>query len=388
MTVKNSQGKVYYGMHFYPGVAEYQEPDKEPYRVFLNEDTIRSMDPSFAGRPIFVEHVDEVEENIDELRKEADGWVIESFFNSADGKHWVKFIIVSERGEKAIQRGMRLSNAYIPKTFASGGLWNGVQYAKEVTGGEYEHLAIVRNPRYEESVIMTPEKFKSYNEDKKIELTRLSNSKDKEKGKSPMKWFKREEVKNALDPNLSVLLPKSKREVTITELVNEADELAEKKKANNLEADHSHMVKLHDGSMCNVGDLLAKHQTLSHELDKLKGDPDKEEMENESEEDKDSMANEDDDKDDKDESSKKKSNQSDSADSDEGGEEDEDEEAEAQAAQKKKNDIAAAQKKKEEAKAKAERLRNANSRTDADEEARVEFSGDQVARGKSRYGSN
>jgi hypothetical protein len=135
----NSKGQIFYGMHFYPGVAEYEDPEEGPFRVFINENTIRNMGPSFAGRPIFVDHVDEVDDNLEELHGKEDGWVIESFFNAADGKTWAKFIVVSERGLTAIRRGYKLSNAYIPKSFSDGGLWNGVTYKKEVTAGEYEH---------------------------------------------------------------------------------------------------------------------------------------------------------------------------------------------------------------------------------------------------------
>src|SRR5690606_38544515 len=116
----------------YPGVAEYKEPGKDPFRIFLNEDTIRAMGPTFAGRPVFVLHADEVAEDVDELKQEADGWVVDSFYNEADGKHWVKFLVCSKKAEEAIAKGYRLSNAYIPKSFGKGGEWNGVSYNKEV----------------------------------------------------------------------------------------------------------------------------------------------------------------------------------------------------------------------------------------------------------------
>lgn len=367
-------------MHFYPGVAEYQEPGKDPYRVYLNEDTIRSMDPTFAGRPIFVEHVDEVDSDIDELRKEADGWVIESFYNSADGKHWVKFIVVSERGERGIRNGMRLSNAYVPRSEKNGGLWNGVQYAKEITSGEYEHLAIVKNPRYEESVIMTPDEFKQHNEDKIVELKRLSNSKDERKSnKMAFKIFKKSKVENAIDPDLSIVLPKSARELTITQLVNEMDEMEEKKKANNVEADHSHMVKMHDGSMCNVGELLEKHKALHDELESMKGKNENEEesdLKTESvdvDSESDTEMENDDSGDDK--SAKKKALEL--------AEHEEKEIVEA----KKKNDIVLAQKKAA-AKKKADAVRNAHINNSLEETQVIEFSADQVERGKARYGSN
>jgi hypothetical protein len=267
--LKNAKGKIFYGMHFYPGVAEYAEANREPFRVFLNEDTIRSMDPTFAGRPVFVHHVDEVNQDVDQLREDADGWVIESFFNQADGKHWVKFIVVSEKGERAIKNGMRLSNCYIPKSYQPGGLWNGVEYAKEITGGEYEHLAIVPNPRYEESVIMTPEEFKKYNSDKMVELTRLANTNEREGKGMALKLFKRAKVENATDiEGLVVVLPKSGREVALTDMVTELDAHEAAKK-------EQRMANAGDGVMMGkekmtVGDLVAKHQAMCDEMDAYK----------------------------------------------------------------------------------------------------------------------
>lgn len=226
--LENSKGEIFYGMHFYPGVAQYDDPEQS-YRVFVNEDTIRKMNPTFAGRPVFVEHVDEVDNDVDTLRNDADGWVIESFYNAADGKTWAKFIIVSDRGLAAVKQGYRLSNAYIPTLAETKATWNGVDYQRVVTGGEFEHLAIVTNPRYDESVIMTPDEFKAYNENLKSELVRLANSKGK-KEKTPMKLniFRRLKVENSKEVNfdgLVVRLPKSKKDMSLTAIVEEYDKI-------------------------------------------------------------------------------------------------------------------------------------------------------------------
>lgn len=370
--LQNAQGKVMYGMHFYSGLAQYEEPGKEPYRVYLNEDTLRSMDRSFAGRPIFVEHVDEVETDINELRKEADGWVIESFYNAADGKHWVKFIIVTDKAERAIQNGMRLSNAYMPKSFSKGGLWNGIPYAQEITGGEYDHLAIVRNPRYEESVIMTPDEFKAYNENLQIELKKLANSTDqKGAAKMGLNFFKKAKVDNSIDfESLSVVLPKSKKEMSISDLVTEMDVIK------NMQgyANGDHMVKLHDGSEMKVSELIDKHKAMNEEMSKMKDEMEHEsgaegaevdsesspEMKDNDEAAKDKAMNDEDDK-----AAKKKA---------------------LELADHEDKEIEAAKKKN--AAIKAAKLRNARELDLTEEVQIIEFSGDQVARGKQRYGSN
>lgn len=374
MKVLNSQGKIYYGMHFYPGLAEYREEGKDPYRVYLNEDTIRSMGPTFAGKPIFVEHVDGVEENIDELRKEADGWVIESFYNAADGKHWAKFIITSSRGEKAIANGLRLSNAYFPVgTFGPGGQWNGIDYSKQILNGEYEHLAIVRHPRYEESVIMTPEQFKEYNDNHAVELKRLANSKDEKGKKMKLGFFKKTKVENAIEGDMSIVLPKSKREITVEQLVTEADERAVKNEGNEGLADMSHKVKMHDGTHMNVGDLMAKHKAVCDELEAMKKPKEENEEEPESDlsmsdggVDSESVPEMQNEEDDEDAVEKKKKMDAD----------------------KKANEEKADKEKKANAKKKADTLKNAHLRNAVEEVAVVEFSDTQVARGKAKYGSN
>ena len=380
--LKNSKGKIYYGMHFYPGVAEYQE-EQGAFRVFLNEETIRKMGPSFAGRPVFVEHVDGVEESVDELRKDADGWVIESFFNAADGKHWVKFIVVTERAERAIQNGMRLSNAYFPTgSYGPGGQWNGVDYQKQILNGEYEHLAIVRHPRYEESVIMTPEQFKEYNDNLKVELERLANSKDERNGKMKILGWKKTKVENALDSELVIVLEKSKREVSVGDLIKEADDRAVKNEGNEGLADMSHKVKLHDGSYCNVGDLLAKHKAMSDEMEKMKQEGDTDELDGEGGNGSEDVENEE-----IDAGGIEEETDSESVPEMQNEEEEEDEEAKKkkEMADKKKNAL----EKKRLAKEKADKLRNAPDRVanGVDEGQVVEFSTDMVARGKSRYGS-
>jgi hypothetical protein len=426
MMIKNSKGTVYYGLHFYPGVAEYQEEGKEPYRVFLNEDTLRKMDPTFAGRPIFVEHVDEVDPDLNVLRKEAEGWVVESFFNASDGMHWVKFMTVTDAADRAIRNGHRLSNAYIPKSFKDGGLWNGVSYAKEITDGEYEHLALVKNPRYEESIILTPDEFKQYNDEKVLELKKLANSQEK-RTKMKFSFFKKTKVENAFDPELQVVLPRSGKSVSISKLINDAYEkdqdpaMEEHKlkgsKDGESAKDHAmanveHMVKMHDGGYMKIKDMMNKYKAMNDDLEDLKkkkedkaekeldlevepsdvdaegdlhNDPDsehdlndhemdvskvehEEELKDSLEHPEDVVHDEDDDKD-----AKKKALQL-----------VEHEEKEIEAA-KKKN----LKKKNELAREKASRLRNADVRAFQNDAAAptLELSYDKVVRGKDRYGS-
>lgn len=261
---EGAKGAIFYGLHAYPGVAEYQDlfargdGSERPGRIFLNEATLRQMDPTFAGCPVFVMHADDVEQDIDKLRGEADGWVVESFFNQADGKHWVKFIVTSERGEEAIRQGFKLSNSYGADKLGKGGVWNDVSYDAEVLEGNFEHLALVPVPRYNESIILTPEKYKEYCSEKELEIQRIANGSDKPMG---LKLFKRTKVENSAAVDLEgtiVELPKSKKEYTLLQIVNKADD--HEMQAGMAHPDH--LVDLGEGKKMTVKDLSNAYKAM------------------------------------------------------------------------------------------------------------------------------
>lgn len=261
MSVRNARTmpEVYYGLHMVEGTAEYAEPGKTPTRIYIGEDTIKNMNPSFQGKPVYVDHVDEVD--LDNIQEEADGYVIDSFYNKSDGKNWCKFLVVSDKGKAAIRNGWRLSNCYIPNTFGSGGENHGVAFSKEVMSAEYEHLAIVKDPRYEESIILTPEQFKEYNAEKEAEIMRLANSKENQKEKKMgFKLFKKTKVENSADiEGMSVRLEKSGKEMLLSDVVTEYDKIMNMHGYANAE----HMVKVGENEM-SVGDLVKKHVKMSN----------------------------------------------------------------------------------------------------------------------------
>jgi hypothetical protein len=345
--------------------------------VLINEDTAKDMDSTFDGAPVYVHHVEDVDFSDPNLRMEADGWVLKSFYNKADGKHWAEFIVVSEKGIDAIvNKKWKLSNAYKPKELRAGGQWHGVDFAKEITQGEYEHLAIVPNPRYTESIVLTPEEFKSYNADKEIELSKLKNSKENTiMGK--FTFFKKARLENSSDiETMSVTLPKSKKEISIEQLINDADAIEMKHDDDDMAKEHHHvMVGEHK---MKVNDLVAKHLELKkmhddckNELEELKkkhdvgdgGDVDHK-LEPEEPKKNDEVPAE---------VVKEKKN-------DEAGDDEE--------AKKKALELAAHEDKELKAKKNANFNKLKNAQHDARlQEVRIDLSEDKVARGVSRYGS-
>lgn len=167
----------YYARHIKEGLVHYLENGKDVLYLVKN-DALKKMNESFDGKPIYVRHVDRVD--MDNLREQADGYVVKSFYNEFDGAWWTEMLVVSDKGHEAIKKGWAVSNCYSPTEYGAGGSYHDIDYQREIKNGEYEHLAIVPNPRYEESVIMTPEEFKEFNEGKKQEIEKLKNSKENE----------------------------------------------------------------------------------------------------------------------------------------------------------------------------------------------------------------
>ena len=177
--MKNSKDfpKRYFARHIKEGLVHYRSKDGGDELYLVKDEELKKMNPSFEGKPIYIRHVDEV--NTDTMKNDAVGYVVKSFYNEFDGAWWAE-IIADDEAQGYIEKGWAVSNAYLPTELGSGGVYHDINYLKEIKNGEYEHLAIVDNPRYEEAVIMTPDEYKAFNEGRKAELEKLKNSKENE----------------------------------------------------------------------------------------------------------------------------------------------------------------------------------------------------------------
>lgn len=371
--------KVYYGLHMAEGVAEYEE-NGQPSRIFISNEVINKMSPTFEGKPVFVEHQDT---DMDRLQEQADGYVINSFFNKADGRHWVKFIVVSDRGHQAIQNGWTLSNCYEIDSSGNGGRWHNVEFDQEVTGGEFDHLAIVQNPRYEESVILTPEEFRTHNAKKESELSVLYNSKRKGKPVG-FKLWKKEKVENAADMEGVIVELDDGTETTISDMISAVKlanekkkseaEAAKKKKKNEVSKDEK--VKVGDTEMT-VGELISAYQTL---VKKHTTSEDDSTAENESDDSDDSESEDEKRKRREREKMESAKNEEDTAENASDDDDDDEDRRKEKKSDKKANE-------KREKIERAEKLRNAGPDKSKVEPVYVDTALDQVERGRARYGS-
>lgn len=223
-------GKVFFCRHMVQGVAGYQDEN-----IFVSNDTIRGMCKSFEGKPVYIDHQETDLENL----QDADGFVVRSFYNENDGWFWAEIMAVSDEAHEAISKGWMVSNAYIPTKWGSGGTYLNVPYDGEVLGGEFTHLAIVPNPRYEDATIMTQEEYKTYNAEKTVQNGELKNSKEKETKKGKIMFWKKTEVKNSdgLDVENTFLTLENGQDVSIAEMVNAIEKGDEDKEEKTNEED-------------------------------------------------------------------------------------------------------------------------------------------------------
>lgn len=248
--------KIFYCKHIAPGVCAYEDET-----ILIGEDALKEMDKSFAGKPIYVNHQ---KVNLENLQEEADGYVAESFYLPEDGCHWAKMIIVSDKGQEAIRKGWKVSNAYVPDEFGIGGEWHNIPYNREVMKAHYTHLALVENPRYEEAKVLTPEDFKQYKEEKRAQLNALENTKGE--GKS-MKWklFKKAEVTNSDDLSKVMVELSNGSAVSIGEMVNSVEEKIkaeeEEKSAKKNEDEVLEKVVKVNGEDIKVADLIKEYES-------------------------------------------------------------------------------------------------------------------------------
>lgn len=250
--------EVYYAKHMQEGVVSYPE-DKEIN--YLSNETLTEMAKTFDGKPVLVKHQ---EIDLDHLKEQADGYVVDNFYNKYDGWWWVKFIAVSDEAKNAIRQGWKVSNCYINFQRGQAGTKHGVHYDCELLHPEYEHLAIVENPRYEESIILTEDEYNDYINNLKSKLNRRINSKEKHMFKLFQKKVNEVEVDDMyveLGNGESMLLTEA---LDKFEALKKEDADAEEK-ANRKMCNSEDEVTLHDGSNVKIKDIVERLNKCNEE---------------------------------------------------------------------------------------------------------------------------
>lgn len=119
----------------------------------LEKDTIDKFIYGFVGCPVIIDHKDITNEN---AKDERVGVISKVWFNETDGWFWVEGVIFDEKAISLINDGYNVSCQYEISEYANNvgkKLHNGNPFDKVILNGKPEHLAIVKNPRYENAMI-------------------------------------------------------------------------------------------------------------------------------------------------------------------------------------------------------------------------------------------
>ena len=145
--------------------------------LLLGKETIDAFIPSFIGKPVVIKHVEVSKDNFLDL---AVGYITAIYFNALDGWYYVDFLVTHDEGHKKMDEGWGVSCFYKAKKTDAGGTHHNIPYDGEIISGEGEHLALVKNPRYEDCLMVVNEQPAIlYNEKRFLEIHNQSTE-DKE----------------------------------------------------------------------------------------------------------------------------------------------------------------------------------------------------------------
>ena len=142
------KGRRFVSRFIEPGVAHYQEFGD----VLITKETLDKFINTMIGCPVIIQHKDIDDQNVDDERV---GVVSKVWFNETDGWFYCEGIIWDKQAIDLVKnQDWNVSCTYDfdsdnqPKTH------NGKQIDREFTDGEFLHLALVPNPRYERANIV------------------------------------------------------------------------------------------------------------------------------------------------------------------------------------------------------------------------------------------
>lgn len=247
-----------------PGVVMYADVGM----VLVRKDVLDKMANSFVGKPVInADHRDVTPEDF--TKGNVQGIINSVWFDPKDAMYHAAYQVWDQPTLKNIKDGFRVSCAYRVTRWGASGIHNNVPYEREVLDGEYTHLAIVANPRYDG--------VKIYN--------------DKGAKTMTLKWIKKLLGADGKEMENSVEIESSKsvvdvegKEVPLDNLINAFKEAEAKKKAalDSKGPALTDMIDV-DGRKVAVSDLLNAYKAKNAEEDeekKKKEAKDKEDREN------------------------------------------------------------------------------------------------------------
>lgn len=180
---KIKTAEVFYARHITHGISKYKNGN-----VLITKPVLDEMNDSFSGKPVVITHQDW-------QKQEPVGYVVKSFYLPQDGYFWVEFIISDKKALEFIKsKNFKVSNGYITTASGVGGKFHDIEYVEEVLGGEFVHLALTKEPKFSEAIILDKAEFKEFRN--KLEtIDNKFNEREEEMG--IINLFKKTKVDNS-----------------------------------------------------------------------------------------------------------------------------------------------------------------------------------------------
>ena len=142
------KGRKFISRFIEAGVAHYRDFGD----VLITKETLDKFINTMIGCPVIITHKDIDDNNAD---KERVGVVSEVWYNSADGWYYCSGIIWDKKAIDLVKnQGWSVSCTYDFESDNQAKTHNGKKIDREFTNGEFLHLALVDNPRYERANIV------------------------------------------------------------------------------------------------------------------------------------------------------------------------------------------------------------------------------------------
>ena len=144
----NGKGRKFVSKFIEPGVASYEQFGD----VLITKETLNKFINTMVGCPVIIKHKDITDKNAD---KERVGVVSDVWFNEQDGWFYCSGIIWDKQAIDLVKnQGWNVSCTYDFESDKQEKTHNGKKIDMEFTDGEFLHLALVDNPRYERANIV------------------------------------------------------------------------------------------------------------------------------------------------------------------------------------------------------------------------------------------
>lgn len=154
----NDGPKEYTCQFWEPGLVSYE--DSGAGKALLRKESMDKILPSFVGKPVTIDHVEGSPDEIMNAGR-AVGKVTNAYWNPDTGWYECKFTVENEDARKKVESGWSVSCAFdVSEQTGPGGEHHAIPYDEEITSGTFTHLALVENPRYEDSKIFRNHKMR------------------------------------------------------------------------------------------------------------------------------------------------------------------------------------------------------------------------------------